>query len=303
MVRRGYHFNTTSAARKDGIYLNDPCDLHFRQNADYPTAPYGIDSDQYNVLGLGDRLLYKPNSGSLPIEIVGGKHYYIVEKNANYTLTIDDTVLRFDTSGGDRTLTLPLTTAFHNGKTIYVNKITSANKLIFSPSGAETISGFTGTQFYIEDPHCIVKLISDKNAGIWRIYIVASRTYNLSNEFPMSSTVTINSGSFQTVRTWSNVMLTDRYFQFFINGSGWYNNVEFTRVRFALYIDSVIVAPSLCYWHNAETTKHLTFSGQCIARTTCGLHTLEVRARREAGTNAFSMDNSNDFITCDLIQV
>jgi hypothetical protein len=299
-VRRSYHFNTTNAARKDGVYFNDPCDMHFRQTGLYTAAPYGIDADSTTRLSIGDRAGYKPNSASFPVDVIGGMHKYsrVINTTPN-NVTIDDLVLLVDSTGGDRVLNLPSIATFPN-KILYIYKSIKANSVILTPNGADTVEGFTGTQFTIANQNMGIMLIADNAAGQWRRLQASGKGVYLGHEYPVNPNVTINSGVYQVVRSYANVALTNRDFAAMITGSGWYNNVEFARISFAIFIDGV-QGPELCYWHNQQSQNHIIFAGQGLMSNTVGLHTIDIRAKRISGANNFVMDN-NDFFNFDLIQ-
>lgn len=300
MVRRSYHFNTESAARRDGIYLNDPCDMHFRQNSDYATAPYGIDSDQYNVLGIGDRPGYKPNSGSLPAQIIGGLHYHHNTVNANTNINADHNVVYVDTTGGNVTCTLPLLSTVIDDKIIYIHKLVRNNKVIITPSGADTISGFTGVGFEFHNPNFCVKLQGDKTAGVWRIIVKTPHGIWLGHEYPVNPGIVINSALFQVCRSYPNISLSNRDFMVLLSGSGWCDNVAFAKYEFAIFVDGA-QGPSICYFHNEEDTYHHPFVGQTLLYNTAGIHTVDIRARRVSGANTLTLD-LNDYWNVDLIQ-
>lgn len=97
---------------------------------------------------------YKDNLGVSPL----------VTKSASYTVTsLEDTVL-VDTSGANRTITLP-TAVGRLGKEITVKKVAAANSLIIDTTSSQTIDGATTAT--ILDPYTSVTLVSD-NAN-WHI--------------------------------------------------------------------------------------------------------------------------------------
>ncbi len=299
-IRRSYHFNTVRADKKDGIYLNDPCDLHFRKLSNYDQAPYGVDVDGNNVLGIGDRLGYKTNSGSLPVHIIGGMHYHHNTVNTNTIVNNDHNVIYVDTTAGNVTVTLPLlANELTDDRVLYVQKIVRANNLILTPSGTDTVEGFTGTNYRVTNADYAVGLIGDKVSGKWRRIENSSLSHWLSQEVPFVGSVTVTSSSWTTIRTISNVPFSKRDFILHLSGSGWYNNNEVARIEFGLFINTVYQY-SICIWNNMESQKHIPFSGSLVYGTTTeGLFTVEIKARRIAGGNTFTMDTS-DFISVNI---
>jgi len=302
MIRRSYHFNTTNAARRDGIYLNDPCDIHFRQNADYPGAPYGIDSDGYNVLGIGDRVGYKPNSASLPVQIIGGLHYHHLNVSANTLIGNDDIIINVDTTGGNVTLTLPLLSAATtiDDKVISISKLVRANNLIITPSGADTVEGLTGTQYVMKNPDYTIGLIGDKTTGKWKRFETTPLPYLLVQEIPISAgTITINSGSWQLVRSFANFAFCQRDFFVHLAGSGYCDGTSINRFEFGLFINGVYQS-SICLWNNQQSSYHIPFAGSLVySTTTNGVFSVEIWARRIDGGNQFIM-NGSDYLSFNI---
>lgn len=302
MIRRSYHFNTVSANRKDGIYLNDPCDIHLRKLSSYSEAPYGIDVDGNNVLGLGDRPGYKPNSGSLPIHIIGGMHYHHDTITTNTSVNSNHNVIYADTTSGNITITLPLlANELTDDRILFIHKPEKANTLTLTPSGTDSIESLTGTQYQITNADYGICLIGDKVSGKWRRLENTPLPIQLAQEVPLSGNVTINSATWTTVRSISNVPFSKRNFIIFLSGSGWYNSTEVAYIEFALFINGVYQAP-FCRWFNMQSYHHIPFSGSVVYSTnSSGLFTVEVRARRVSGGNNFTMDN-NDFISFNLLK-
>jgi len=299
-IRRSYHFNTVTAGRLDGIYVNDPCDIHFRQFGVYTPAPYGIDSDASARLQLGDRVGSRPNSASFPIEIQGGFHEHVNSINTTpYNVTVDDLVILVDSTGGNLVLNLPAISTVPN-KILNIYKSVRANSVILTPNGGDTIDGFTGTQFSWANPNYAVRLVADSGANVWRRLMQSAQGIYLGHEYSVNPTVTINSGTFQSVRSYSNVALSNRDFAVLMSGSGWYNNNEFARIEFALFVDGV-QGPLLSWWNNSSSQNHIQYTGTGLLFNAVGLHTVEIRARRISGSNNFTMD-ANDFFNLDLIQ-
>jgi len=301
-IRRSYHFNTVRADKKDGIYLNDPCDLHFRKLSNYAEAPYGVDVDGNNVLGLGDRTGYKTNSGSLPVQIIGGMHYHHDTVAVNTVVNNDHNVIYANTTGGNVTITLPLlANELTDDRIIFIHKLERANTIIITPSGTDTVEGLTGTQYTVSNPDYGFSLIGDKAAGCWRRIENSSLPMWLSQEVPCSSNVTINSSTWTTIRSIVNVPFSKRDYIVFLSGSGWYNSTEIAYMEFSLFVNGVYQSP-FCRWYNMQSQHHIPFSGSLVyAATASGLYTVEVRGRRVAGGNNFTMDN-NDFISFNMLK-
>jgi hypothetical protein len=85
-----------------------------------------------------------PPGGTWRTEIVfrlGNLRVVSAGKNANYTMTADDRLLTFDTSGGSRTYSLLAASAV-NPYTIYsAVKTHASNNLVIDPNSTETIDG------------------------------------------------------------------------------------------------------------------------------------------------------------------
>lgn len=301
-IRRSYCFNTTGPSRNDGMYFNDPCDLHFRMYGDYDRAPFGIDTDGSNVLGLGDRVGYKTNSSSLPIHVVGGMHYHHDKINANTLIGSDNNVIYVDTTGGDVTLTLPLLSSeLMDDRIIHIHKLERANSLIITPSGGDKIEGLTGTQYKILVPDYGIILIGDKTSSSWRRLENCSLPLWLTQEVPFTGSVTINSAAWTTIRSIANVPFSKRDYMVFLSGTGWYNNAEQAYIEFSLFVNGVYQA-SISRWYNQQSLHHIPFSGSLVyAATLSGIYTVELKARRVAGGNNFTIDN-NDFISFNMLK-
>jgi hypothetical protein len=307
-IRRTFQYNTENVSMlNDGFQLSNYTDFHCRlTGANSGKKPYFYDVDNPNGLDLvtfGDRLNYKFNSqASLPVYIAGGLHLYDQILNVDHTLTVDNCILNFNTSGGDRTLNLPLTTTFNNTKIVYVNKLVRANKLIIKPAGAETISGYDGTEYFLTNPDYAIMLVSDRVNGVWRIFNSDSRFQVLSNEFGVNPTITLNSGTSQLMREYTNVSISSRDFLLTISGSGWYAAADTSRFRFFARIDGIAgTDTNLCTWGNQDNNKNIPFSGRAVMNTTAGLHSIQIRGVRETGLNTYTMD-ANNWFKCELQQ-
>jgi Pectate lyase superfamily protein len=67
-----------------------------------------------------------------------------VTKTGNYTITVTDTIVLCDASGGTFTITLPTAASFSNKGPFVIKKIdTSSNQIVIDPNGAETIDNNT----------------------------------------------------------------------------------------------------------------------------------------------------------------
>jgi hypothetical protein len=168
-IRRSYHFNTTNAARKDGIYMNDPCDLHFRVFGDYSGAPYGIDSDGYKVLGIGDRPLYKPNSASLPIHFIGGQHVRVRHISAEATADVDDFCIVCELTS-NYILHLPLiATLPQDNKVFWIKGTEAGNACAITPSGTDVIDNYSSWNLFSKDGLLLVADRTPANDTWWVI--------------------------------------------------------------------------------------------------------------------------------------
>jgi hypothetical protein len=232
--------------------------------------------------------------------MIGGYHQQKTVVNTTpYNVTIDDTILVVDSTGGNRVINLP-SIASYPGKMLYIHKTVRANTLIVTPNGGDTIDGLTAALFSWANPNYGVTLYADASANVWRRLQQSAQGIYLGHEYPVNPTITINSGSYQFVRSYANVVLTNRDFAVLMSGSGYYNNAEFAKIEFALFVDGV-QGPLLSWWQNGENMKHVQFTGTGLLYNAAGNHTIDVRARRITGGNNFVMDG-NDFFNFDLIQ-
>ncbi len=96
----------------------------------------------------------------------GGLSLSYVEKTSDYTLTSTDCICIVDASSGDVEITLP-TAALIGGKNYIIKKIdSSANQLIITPDGVETIDYYQ--QVFITNQWVSISLISN-NVDAWYI--------------------------------------------------------------------------------------------------------------------------------------
>jgi hypothetical protein len=80
-------------------------------------------------------------------------------KTGAYTALVDDSVIRFNTSGGAQTLTL-FTAVGNAGKELTIKLTTGGNILTIDGNGAETIDGLT-TDVSMSQTNDIMKIVSD----------------------------------------------------------------------------------------------------------------------------------------------
>lgn len=91
-----------------------------------------------------------------------------VTKSANYTVVEGDisTLIRVDTSGGVRTITLPLISTLTDAFEIVVTKITSDVNLVnVTPSGGDTING--GSTYSLSSSFQSAWVIADRTTNTW----------------------------------------------------------------------------------------------------------------------------------------
>lgn len=90
---------------------------------------------------IGAHVTATDNSGADSTDITVDDLLTIASKSANYTATVDDRLLAFDCTSGNKTLTL-YTASAHAGMWLYVIKTdVSVNTLTIDPNGAELING------------------------------------------------------------------------------------------------------------------------------------------------------------------
>lgn len=304
MPRRiSYGFSADGTGRGDGLIFSDMCDLKFRNYNNYADVAWGVDRNGSGALTLGQRLtgVAAPYDQSMPVIVNGGFGLGSMKQvSGTYQVTKDDTILMCDSSGGSVTATLPPLGSTIKGTLFYFYRNSRSNSVTISPYSGDNIEDWTGTQFQMPpSPNNVVVLMADTGVR-WRR--VQQNAYGiwLQHEFGMNPYVTINSSSFQLVRGWSNVLLSNRDIMVIVQGSGWYDNGEGGIVEFAVFVDGV-QGPIIGWYHSQGLQINLNFTGECLLYNTAGLHTVEIKARVRTGSHTFTMDN-NDFFTCDLIQ-
>jgi hypothetical protein len=299
-IRRTYHFNAPGAARKDGIYINDPCDLHFRQFGLYAAAPYGLDADASTRLQIGDKASGRPNSASLPIEIVGGFHHSHTDVSTSpYNVTADDYLLCVDSSGGNRVINLP-SIASMPGKRLWIKKTAAANSVTINRAGSDTIEG-TETSRVLTSLYFTVCLFAEASSNTW-LYLHndfnrASIYYN--SDLAASTT----SGSYVTMASSSSQFFSGRPVIFWWNGSMALVNGSdiLAEIGLALQIDSG-VDTTIGLWTTNKANAHSVFGVTGLLIPSRGTHTINMRWRRNTATGTATID-TYDFVSLHFIEL
>ena len=300
-IRRSFHFNTQGAARKDGVYYNDPCDIHHRTAAAYAPAPYAWDADSTNFMSIGDRPGYKPNSSSLPIDIIGSQRGRFRTVSGTITPDADDFALMGDASGGLVTINLPAISTVP--RIIYfisnIAAITSTNLVVFTANGTDTIDGAASGAVQAGGG---IYLFADTTANQWRAIARRSRIQevykNLSG--PFAST---NSGSYSTLVTSGSLFFRGVPTLFIVSTSARDVNgaAEWWKVDYALRFDSGADNGIGVLTNNQqEQHEHTTVSS--LLYPPVGSHTVSLRWKRSAGAGTITMD-SNDQIIIHAIEI
>lgn len=302
-IRRSYHFNAPGAGRKDGIYINDPCDLHFRQSGIYAGAPYGLDSDASTRLQIGDRAGgSRPNSASLPVEIVGGFHFShkdVVFADSPYTPTADDLFLVVDTTGGNITINLP-SIATYPGKYIKIKKIVAANSVTINRAGSDTIEG-TETAVVITSQNKSYTLYAESSSSTWR---QVENDFNRKSIYYNSDLATsTTSGSYVTMASTGSEFFSGRPVIFFWNGSMALVNGSdvLAEIGLALQVDSG-ADTTIGLWTTNKANAHSSFGVTGIVIPTRGNHTINMRWRRNTATGTPTID-TYDFVSLHHIDL
>lgn len=97
-----------------------------------------------------------------------GLYNAVIDKNTNYTVVLADNgdLIRVDTSGGARTITLPLISSLVDGFKVAIVKWTGdANELSIVRSGSNTING--QTSYGIGSQYVSATFVADLETGQW----------------------------------------------------------------------------------------------------------------------------------------
>lgn len=294
-IRRTYQFNTEGAGRKDGVYFNDPCDLHFRQNGLYDAAPYGIDADSTTFLSIGDRPGYKPNSASFPVDFIGGikKRFRIV--TGTVAPNIDDYAILCNTTGGGVTINLPaISTVVRNVYFISnIGNLGGTNLVTINRSGSDTIQG--ATAFYLS-AGTGVYLIADNTSNAWQIISARPRLQEIYKNLagPIATTT---SASYVTLVTSGSIFFRGVPTLFIMSTSC--RDVagadEWWKIDYALRFDSGSDKGIGGLTNNhREQHEHTTVSALLVPPV--GSHTVSVRWKRYTGGGTITMDINDQLI-------
>jgi hypothetical protein len=299
-IRRTYHFNAPGAARKDGIYINDPCDLHFRQAGIYAGAPYGLDADSSTRLQIGDKAGGRPNSASLPVEIVGGFHHGHTDISSSpYNVTADDYLLCVDSSGGNRVINLPSIASFA-GKRLWIKKTAAANSVTINRAGSDTIEG-TETSRVLTSLYYTVCLFAEASSNTW-LYL--HNDFNRKSIYYNSDiAASTTSGSYVTLLSSGSEFFSGRPVVFFVNGSMALVNGSdvLAEIGLALQIDSGSDT-TIGLWTTNKANSHSGFNVTGILVPTRGSHVINLRWRRNTATGTPTLD-TYDFCSIHFIEL
>lgn len=295
-IRRTYQFNTPSSLLKNGILLNNTCDIHGRLiGSGYDSVPYCLDLSQNDRLIAGDRSGLNSDSLSLPFEIAGGLHVNgRIVSSSSVTITADDFAVLLNNSGNAQTVNLPALADTPN-KLLFVKILSGDYNVTFDPSGSETIDG-ESTWICSADTNIQKAFwLFGESSTEWKILNLYPNAFNLLVDYSPSYSTT--SGTFSTIATSSSVFFPGRKVMFFIMGRGKSSASSFLQAEFAVRIDGSGTDFAFAQWTDNYSDTHAGFSGcvmldgSDIAR---GNHTVDLRGRRVTGTPTFSMD-SNDY--------
>src|SRR5690606_10603259 len=136
-VRQTWQMNAPSG-NGGGLILGEPADVKGRRLAG--GLPWLLDMDLTNRVRLGDTVAGGRSGISAPVVPYGG--FGIVDRTVSgtVTVTVDDAVLRCDTSAAGVTLNLPAAASMID-QVLEILKLSPLNTISIDPSGAETIGG------------------------------------------------------------------------------------------------------------------------------------------------------------------
>ena len=133
------------------------------------------------AFSAGDKVEARLTAGSLGTELSrldAAAMISALDKSANYTVLEADisSLIRVDTSGGTRTITLPTIASLTDEFNVIVSKVTSdANTLTIARSSTDTINGSTSYVLYSQ--YQSAWLIADRSNNTWTV-ITSSNTGN-----------------------------------------------------------------------------------------------------------------------------
>lgn len=285
-VRQTYQMNAPSG-NNGGLILGEPLDVKGRRLAG--GLPWMMDLDVTNRVRLGDTLGGGRSGIATPTVPYGG--FGLVGRTVTagaVAVTVDDAVIRCDTSGGTVTLNLPAAASAVD-QILMLIKTSATATVVIDPSGAELINGQATYSFF----NFLSPVIVRSNGTSWDVFENEPRIYNLFNEDNPTAT---NTGAITTLATSPSLFFSGRPVVFWVAGSMFNNNggtPEFMQVNFALQIDAG--ADVKCsQWTSDVSNVHGAFAGNQILVPTPGNHTISLRWQRASGAGTSTMD-FNDF--------
>lgn len=285
-VRQSYQFSAPSGSN-GGLVMGDPVDTKFF-NVGNTVLKWGLDSDFTGRLRLGGSVA-GPGAQSLPVVPYGGFGAVGRTVTGIVAVTVDDYVIRCNTSGGNVTLNLPAAASMRD-QFLDLYKVDTANLVNVVANGAELISGL-GTFTFGE--YQVPIRIRSNGAG-WDVLTPYARPGLLIDNFaPAYSTA---SAVISTVQSVANVYFSGRPTMFFLSASGRKSTGAggLMVATFFIQIDAG-ADNSVCDWTTNLFDNHQATSGVVILTPSQGLHTVNLRANRSTGADTFALDGS-DFI-------
>ena len=271
-----------------GLILGEPADVKGRRLAG--GLPWLLDMDLTNRVRLGDTVAGGRSGISAPVVPYGG--FGIVDRTVSgtVTVTVDDAVLRCDTSAAGVTLNLPAAASMID-QVLEILKLSPLNTISIDPSGAETIGGqATLTVRWALSP---VRIRS--NGTSWDILEKEELAYDFNIEDNPAAT---NTGAMTTLNTSAPMFFSGRPVLFTLAGSMMNANGsnEFMQVNFLISIDGAAGVKAGQWTSNIADPFgwHFAWAGNLILTPTRGNHTVGLQWQRVAGAGTATMD-FNDF--------
>jgi hypothetical protein len=289
-VRRTYQLNTNGSTKGDGLLLNQPCDVHGKLTGG--GYPWMIDVSGTGKLDIGDYTAYKTGSLSLPSHIVGGLEGRTRQVSASDNITADDLSIFCDSTGADRTLTLPAISTVP-GKIVFVNAIGTGNFVYITVTGGDTIEGTATIQL---DPgnNCI--LMGDNAAGIWRVLSRSSRAQTVIANSGINTSTT--SGSFVDIAAGVNLYFSGKpcLFLYNANVSNVHAGGEIARAEYSFRFDNGGTDYFMGAFLDSDPNTYGMAAGSKVQTPpSAGQHIITARWRRTAGAGTITMDASSQF--------
>lgn len=292
-VRQSYQYSAPSG-NGGGLVMGDPVDTKFF-NVGNTVLKWGLDSDITGRLRLGGSVA-GPGAQSLPVVPYGG--FGVVGRNVSgsVTVTVDDCVLRCDSSGGNVTLNLPAAATMVD-QFLDIYKTDAANSVTIDPNAAELINGESTYTF--SGNRSPVRIRS--NGTAWEVFLNEARLNNLVTQ--LSPAFTTTSGAYVTMASSASTFFSGRPVLFMVNFSA--RDVNGSDEGFGMAVGIQFDAGAttdFCDWSTDKANDHRATGAAGILTPAAGFRTVNLRVRRLYGAGTFTVD-INDFIRFTSIEL